>query len=101
MAKAPANAQTDPLDALTLFEVAGPNVDVETAHVLAFFDRHAVELRRLRGDLVEGRFLEIDDARELGEEIYALCPDAVDQGHGFGPLVARLRDSGEFTLWWD
>ena len=93
----------DPLDALVAFEVAGPNVDVTTDQIVAFFADRSANLHRLRGDLVGGRFLDVDgdEATRLGEEIYALCPDAVDQGEGFTPLVSELRKTGRFILWWD
>lgn len=39
--------------------------------------------------------------RAFAEEVYALCPDSVDQGVGSVDALAELVEAGELFLWWD
>ena len=52
---------TDPLEAIAASGVAGPNWDVTTTQILAFFRRHPARIERLSHDVVAGRFEQVVD----------------------------------------
>ncbi len=42
------------------------------------------------------------DPRSCAEDLYAFCPDIVDQGVGtVDALIQHLGESGSLYLWWD
>ena len=45
---------------------------------------------------------DLDGARQLAAEQFALCPDIVDQGAGtLEALAADLLNAQQWSLWWD
>lgn len=94
---------TDPLEAIAAYEACGPNYDVLPTHVLEFFRTHPAIVTRIAHDTVAGRFETLpEDPAALADEIYALCPDTVEQGVGEIEVLAEmLGESGVFYLWWD
>lgn len=93
----------DALEAVAAMRTCGPNDDILPTHVLEFFRTHPAILTRVAPDALAGRFTSaIDDPKTLAEEVYALCPDSVDQGVGdLERLAERLAETGQFALWWD
>lgn len=95
------------LDILRLAQTSAPNYDRSTddliARLAAIDARYGITLLRAESDTVTFELrTQPDDVRAFADEIYALCPDVVDQGVG---SVAELAEMIEITervyLWWD
>lgn len=60
-------------------------------------------ITRIRGDLLEGRFLTpVQDPQGLAEKMYEFCPDIVEQGfNSVEALAESLKNSDNLYFWWD
>ncbi len=75
---------------------------LEPEHVLEFFRTHEAVITEVSHNTIAGRFATPpEDPEALAEEVYALCPDTVDQGFGDLELLAEALAEGRFHLWWD
>jgi hypothetical protein len=83
------------------------NEGVSTGNVLAFLRgmerTNPVVLTGIGHDFLSGRFkAAVVDPEGLAKELYAICPDIVDQGfESVERLAAHLRSKGLLFMWWD
>jgi hypothetical protein len=83
------------------------NYDLTTedlvARLMQWHAAYGVDVFHAETDTIELEFLRAPtDLAAFAAEVYAFCPDIVDQGVGtVEALVAELRDSLRLYLWWD
>lgn len=95
------------LDMLRIARCDGVNYGLETEDLvktLADYDRRfGIDIFHAETDTVEfvlGRMPE--DLPAFCRELYAFCPDSVDQGSGsVEGLEKEIRSRGQVFLWWD
>lgn len=97
----------DPYCALSVFELNGANLGLDTAAIIAWWkareSRLDVRFTGVTHDTLLGEWrTPPPDPRKLAGELEELCPDLVDQGFGdVEALAAYLAESRTFRLWWD
>ena len=85
----------------------GINYDLEHEDVIARYrqwdGRYGLSLIGAGQDWLEAEFQDPpDDWLAFAEEVYAFCPDVVDQGTGDVETLAReMQTSNSVYLWWD
>ncbi|MCA9708230.1 MAG: DUF4253 domain-containing protein [Myxococcales bacterium] len=97
---------TDPLEAIAVAGVAGPNYDVSEGDVLRWAlhvqRAHPFRITAVAYDRLQGTFLsELPEPALMAARIYAICPDAVDQGYMSLAALAQGVRRRELSLWWD
>lgn len=101
---------TDPTEAPAYlnfgFWNACPPPQVHVAALRDWRDRYGAELVGIAGDTLEVRVArpptDRDDALRLARQMYAYCPDTVDQGPGYlRTLAVELMSSHIWPIWWD
>jgi hypothetical protein len=98
---------TDPLDALRFQGTNGVNYDVfceNIIHNLQQYDaKYGLVIEGAGLDFVQARIKKMpDDMRSFVNEIYAFCPDTVDQGAGtIEELEEEIKNTHTLYYWWD
>lgn len=82
-----------------------PRPEIHVAVLRSWRDRFGAELIGLTRDCLELRVSDPPQSRELAfevaKEVYAYCPDSIDQGSGtYAPVAAMLMGS-QWFFWWD
>lgn len=97
----------DPFEVMRWAGTNGCNYDLETDDIIARYkewdNRFGIIPFLIEGDCCECMIVnrEIDYAA-LAEEVYAFCPDVVDQGtESVEALASEMREKGTIFLWWD
>ena len=97
----------DPFAPLTAIGTNGINYDLTTGHVIAklreWNARFGLRITGASVDWVEAEIVRPpDDMLAFAREVYAFCPDVVDQGTGSVEALAdEMRRTGTLFLWWD
>lgn len=98
---------TDPYAFLELVRVDGINYDLEHEAVVATLrewdNRYGLDYLGAGLDWVNARFrTPPSDMAAFAREVYAFCPDVVDQGtETVERLADEMRRSGTLYCWWD
>lgn len=97
----------DPFAPLAAIGTNGINHDLTTEEVIArlreWDARFGLRIVGASGDWVEAEFVrQPDDMLAFAREVYAFCPDVVDQGTGdVEALAEEMRRTNTLYLWWD
>ena len=97
----------DPFAPLEAMGTNGANFDLYTAEVLAkvreWDARFGLRITGAYMDSLEAEFVrQPDDMLAFAREVYAFCPDVVDQGTGdVEALAEEMRRFNTVYLWWD
>lgn len=100
----------DPVEAITMLRYGGwnacPPPEVHAAAVRSWAKRFGFEPVCVGPDIIEGRVTrrptDRDSALALARELFAYCPDIVDQGtENLATLAAILMVSEWWFFWWD
>lgn len=96
----------DPYDFLRLVRIDGINYDLEHEDVVerlrAWDQRYGLEYTGAGLDWVSAGFTTLPEWDQFAVEVYAFCPDVVDQGTETVEALAReLRRSRSLYCWWD
>jgi hypothetical protein len=100
-------ASKDQFDILRVRNTDGINYDIPADSVLALalmWDRqYGLEITGAGMDWFEARFIRPPaDWLAFAKELYAICPDIVDQGtESVEALAAEMRRSNTLYCWWD
>jgi len=99
-------AGSDPYRFLDLVRVDGINFGLEHEDVVtrlrAWDDRYGLTYVGAGLDWVHAALVEAPDYDAFAREVYAFCPDVVDQGTGtVEALAAEMRRSRSVYCWWD
>jgi hypothetical protein len=98
---------SDQYDALRFMQTNGVNYDIDTDSVVALLKRwdrsHGLRLIGAGMDWVEMEILNPPaEMSALAAEVYAVCPDVVDQGaETVERLAEEMRRRRIIYLWWD
>ncbi len=98
---------SDPYDALRTMGTNGWNYDISPEMVIARLKawdaRFGLVLHGVGFDWLEARFKRPpENLLEFAKEVYAFCPDVVDQGTGTVDGLAKdMRRTNTLFLWWD
>ncbi|MBO9155074.1 DUF4253 domain-containing protein [Chitinophaga sp. GCM10012297] len=98
---------TDQFDILKCQATDGINYDIETDSVIKklreWNERYPFEITGADRDWVSAKFIEAPaDFHAFAKEVYAFCPDVVDQGTGTVEALAEEMKTGNWLyLWWD
>jgi hypothetical protein len=98
---------TSSLDALRLARTDGVNHDLGTEAIVrqirAWDSQYGVDVWHAEMDTAEFVLARApQDALAFAKELYAFCPDIVDQGvESVEELARQLRKSRDVFLWWD
>lgn len=98
-------AVTSDLDLLRYARTDGGNYDITTEGLIqrlhAWDLRYGIDIVGAGHDFVDLRLQRPPKpGRAFAEEVYALCPDSVDQGVGSIAALTELVEAGELFLWW-
>jgi hypothetical protein len=94
-------------DYLAIVRTDGINYDLDHPRVMARYrqwkKQYGLKLRGAGHDWLEAEFVKPPrDWKQFAEEVYAFCPDVVDQGTGTAEALAtEMQKSGTVYLWWD
>ena len=97
----------DPHVYLDVVPVNGTNYGIDHDQVIAKYreweSRLGLKLIGAGGDWLSAEITRAPaDWDEFAKEVYAFCPDIVDQGTGDLPSLSReMRESKQLFLWWD
>lgn len=97
----------DDYDILRIMETNGANYDIETDDIIAKLEEWKQRSSfRIAGAAMDWVMVDFDtmpaDTDAFAEEIYAFCPDSVDQGaETVEALAELLREYSTVFLWWD
>ena len=98
---------TDPYEFLRIVRIDGINYDLEHEAVVAklreWDSRYGLDYLGAGLDWVNARFKTLpSDMAPFAQEVYAFCPDVVDQGtETVERLADEMRRSGTLYCWWD
>jgi hypothetical protein len=98
---------SDPYDALRVMGTNGWNYDISPEMVIARLKawdaRFGLVLHGVGFDWLEARLQrQPDNMLEFAKEVYAFCPDVVDQGTETVEALAKdMRGTNTLFLWWD
>jgi hypothetical protein len=99
--------RADDLGYLAMVRTDGVNYDIEHEKVLERYQqwdkKYGLQLVGAGQDWLEAHFVHPpDDWKVFAKEVYAFCPDVVDQGTGTVDALAKEMQSGNLVfLWWD
>jgi hypothetical protein len=99
--------QADDLGYLAIAHTDGINYDLDHAKVMARYRewqaKYGLRLTGAGMDWIEAEFDRPPaDWDAFAREVYAFCPDVVDQGTGDVPSLAReMKAANTLYLWWD
>jgi hypothetical protein len=84
----------------------GINHGLETEDLIAkltkWHGEHGVDVFHAESDTIELELLrEPEDRMAFAQELYAFCPDIVDQGIGSVEALAESLERQHIYLWWD
>lgn len=97
----------DQFDILRAERTDGINYDLENKDVIEQLEKWnettPFQITGASLDYVEAEFVQLPtDMDAFAAEVYAFCPDVVDQGSGsVSALAAEMKDSQTLYLWWD
>lgn len=96
----------DPYLVVALIQPRAGEHEIGVMEILEFLRRYedlGWELTGIGYDTVDLEFSRLPpDLDAWCQELYAFCPDLIDQGHPDLPsLAAHLRTTGQLHLWWD
>lgn len=92
---------------LGIVRTDGINHDLDHEAVMARYrlwdQKYGLRLVGAGGDWIEAEFVRPpEDWQAFAQELYAFCPDIVDQGVGdVDALAGELQKAGRLYLWWD
>ena len=98
---------SDPYDYLAVVRTDGVNYDIDHAKVIGRYREWAKQYGLLLigagQDWLEAKFSRQPvDWKVFAKEVYAFCPDIVDQGTGTVEALAQeMRRTNTLYLWWD
>jgi len=98
---------TDKYSILQQISTNGINYDITTDSLIkiirVFDEKYNLELVGASGDWCEFDIVnEPEDWLKFAAEVYAVCPDVVDQGSGtIEALADEMKKSKRLFLWWD
>ncbi len=98
---------SDPYAYLAVVRTDGVNYDIDHAQVIARYreltKRYGLLLVGAGQDWLEAKFSrQPEDWKVFAKEVYAFCPDIVDQGTGTVEALAHeMRRTNTIYLWWD
>lgn len=98
---------SDPYAYLAVVRTDGVNYDIDHAQVIARYreltKRYGLLLVGAGQDWLEAKFSrQPEDWKAFAQEVYAFCPDIVDQGTGTVEALAHeMRRTNTLYLWWD
>ncbi|WP_058300914.1 DUF4253 domain-containing protein [Gorillibacterium timonense] len=96
-----------PFDSLRLAQTDAANYDLSTEDIITKLKeldrRYGIRLYAVQTDSVGFELLrQPTNLQAFAEELYAFCPDLVDQGVGsIEHLIDYLKDHRDLHLWWD
>jgi|JI10StandDraft_1071094.scaffolds.fasta_scaffold08458_6 hypothetical protein len=96
-----------PFDTLRIARTDATNYDMQTEaliHALTAWDQAwGIDIEHATTDTIELSLRRMPpDLDAFAREVYALCPDVVDQGTGtVAALAAEIGARGRVYLWWD
>lgn len=94
-------------DILRIARSDAVNFDIDTEELVSKFEdidkRFGIDIVQAETDTVEITLDQLpDDMFVFAEEVYAFCPDIVDQGIGsVEDLADAIEMSGSIHFWWD
>lgn len=97
----------DPIAYLQVIPINGTNYDIDHDQIIAKYrewePRLGLELTGAGGDWLSAEITrDPADWDEFAKEVYAFCPDVVEQGTNDVPSLARaMRERKTLFLWWD
>lgn len=92
---------------LGIVRTGGINHDLDHEAVMQRYrlwdQKYGLRLVGAGGDWIEAEFVRPpEDWQAFAQEVYAFCPDIVDQGVGdVDALAGELQKAGRLYLWWD
>ncbi len=95
------------MDILRVAQSDAVNHDKDTDDLIAklseFDRRYNIDVFHAETDTIEFQFKELPgDLSAFSKELYAFCPDIVDQGVGSIEALERdIKEKKEVLLWWD
>jgi ankyrin repeat protein len=97
---------TDPLQVVAAVGTEGPNSKVDTKMIVEWLKKLDTEqsfrLIGISADFVKGQFTEpVKNALTVAKKIARLCPDAEETPKALHTAAQRIKQTGEFFLWWD
>jgi hypothetical protein len=98
---------TDQYDILRIMHTNGNEYDISNQDVIDWLKewekRAPFDIVGADSDWVEIEFIALPaDLKAFAQEVYDICPDAVDQGPGsVDGLVKEIRKTKHLFLWWD
>lgn len=97
----------DTLDILELAKSDAVNYGKDTAQLrqklAEWHKRYGIDIWQAETDTVQLKFIQLPkDLTAFAREVYAFCPDIVDQGVGTQAALAEaIRQESGLLLWWD
>lgn len=93
-------------DIVRLARTDGINYGIDTAMIVAklqtYDQQHGIDIRHANSDSIEFSVDRVDDVHAFAQDLYAFCPDVVEQGTGSMDALAESIDVlGLVHLWWD
>jgi hypothetical protein len=98
---------TDQFEILMTMQTDGANYDLDNAMIIeklkAWNENAPFEIVGAGLDWLEARFVERPrDMLAFAQEVYAFCPDVVDQGtQTVEALASEMKKTNTLYLWWD
>lgn len=92
---------------LGIVRTDGINHDLDHEAVMARYrlwdQKYGLRLVGAGGDWIEAEFARPpEDWQAFAQEVYAFCPDVVEQGAGdVNALAGEMQKAGRLYLWWD
>ncbi len=91
---------------IQLWDVNGINYDIENEDVIKkikeWDEKYGIEINTIDMDRIHGKFRQKIPVKEMAKEIYAFCPDVIDQGYGsMEEFQKDLENTNAFWMWWD
>lgn len=96
----------DPLDAVRVMGTRGVNHGIDTDSIISRLRdwdvRYGLGIIGAGRDWVEADLTVLDEVDRLAAEVFAFCPDVVEQGTGTVEALAdEMRRRRKLYLWWD
>ncbi|WP_458576359.1 DUF4253 domain-containing protein [Aliamphritea spongicola] len=100
-------ASDNQLDILKVAQTDGINHDLTNDLIVSRLESwdkaYGIDIWQAESDTIQLTFKTLpDDIAAFQEEIYAFCPDIIDQGSGdINDIGNYLRQANSVYLWWD
>lgn len=98
---------SDPYEAMRIMGTNGDNYGIGTERVIAQLKKwdaaHGLSFHGVGFDWLEAKFKrQPSNMLSFAKEVYAFCPDVVDQGAGtVTKLADEMKRTNSLYLWWD